>query len=124
MVYFQIFSHVEPDLVKFGERVATEMYDLHYQCEMEKPYLEKYNGWGKTVDKLVTGPAWRKMHDIAAEEGLVSIAYEREYGEWRLVAFLCVQITVYSFDLIRYVPSTIFQLNGRVFLGGTSTKLG
>ena len=87
MVYFQIFSHVEPDLVQFGERVATEMYDLHYHCEMEKPYLEKYNGWGKTVDKLVTGPAWRKMHDIAAEEGLVSIAYEREYGEWRLVSF-------------------------------------
>ena len=83
MLSFQILADIEPDVIRFGNRVGSEMYYLHNQCEMEKPYLEKYNGWGKKVDRLVTGPAWRKMHDIAAEEGLVSIAYERKYGEWR-----------------------------------------
>ena len=85
VMLFQILADIEPDIIRFGERVGTEMYNLHYQCEMEKPYLEKYTGWGKKVDRLVTGPAWKKMHDIAAEEGLVSIAYKREYGEWRFV---------------------------------------
>ena len=78
-----MLANVEPDLIRFGERVGYEMYHLHQQCEMEKPYLEKYSGWGKKMDRLVTGPSWKKMREIAAEEGLVSIAYERKYGEWR-----------------------------------------
>ena len=71
------------DLERFGGRVATEIYDLGQQCERQQPYLEKYNGWGNKIDRLVTSPAWRKMHDISAEEGLIAISYERKYSEWR-----------------------------------------
>lgn len=91
----KILADIEPDIIRFGERVGSEMYHLHNQCEAEKPYLEKYTGWGKKVDKLVTGPAWRKMHDIAAEEGLVSIAYERKYGEWSRL-YSMVKLYLYS----------------------------
>ncbi|XP_060553821.1 acyl-CoA dehydrogenase family member 11-like isoform X2 [Ruditapes philippinarum] len=78
----KVLVDIEADLVRFGERVATEMYDLSLQCEKEQPYVEKFTGWGKLVDKLVTGPAWRKMHDISAEEGLIAISYERKYDEY------------------------------------------
>lgn len=59
------------------------MCDLGLQCETQQPYLEKYSAWGEKVDKLVTSPAWKRMHDISAEEGLIAISYERKYAEWR-----------------------------------------
>ena len=34
----------------------------------------------------MTSSAWRKLHCIAAEEGLVAIAYERKHGQWRLAS--------------------------------------
>ncbi|XP_045209174.2 acyl-CoA dehydrogenase family member 11-like isoform X1 [Mercenaria mercenaria] len=77
-----VLGEIEPDLVKFGKKVATEMYDLSLQCEKEQPYVEKFTGWGNLVDKLVTGPAWKRMHDISAEEGLIAISYERKYREY------------------------------------------
>lgn len=36
---------------------------------------------GKRVDDIVTCPQWKFMKDVAAEEGLVHIGYQREkYG--------------------------------------------
>ncbi|XP_046556288.1 acyl-CoA dehydrogenase family member 11-like isoform X1 [Haliotis rubra] len=73
---------IESDLERFGGRVATDVYDLHLQCDKELPQLEQFDAWGRRVDRLITSSAWKAMHDISAEEGLVAIAYEREYGEW------------------------------------------
>ncbi|KAK3581974.1 hypothetical protein CHS0354_003235 [Potamilus streckersoni] len=78
----KIYRDIELDLVRFGKRVATDIYDLHLECENEPPRLEQYDAWGKRVDKLITSTAWKKMHDLAAEEGLIAIAYNREFGEW------------------------------------------
>ena len=44
-----------------------------------------YDAWGKRVDELVTSPAWKKLHDISAEEGLIALAYERKHQQWRYV---------------------------------------
>ncbi|KAK6192103.1 hypothetical protein SNE40_003641 [Patella caerulea] len=78
----EIYGEISPDLKRFGERVATDIYDLHLQCDKEIPQLEQYDAWGKRVDNLITSPAWKRMHDISAEEGLIAIAYEKKYGEW------------------------------------------
>ncbi|XP_052253035.1 acyl-CoA dehydrogenase family member 11-like isoform X2 [Dreissena polymorpha] len=78
----QVLAEIEPDLTRFGERVATEMHTLGLQCEQQQPYLVKYSAWGERVDRLITGPAWREMHKIAAQEGLIAIAYERKHAEW------------------------------------------
>ena len=49
--------------------------------------------WGRRVDKLVTSEGWRKLHDVAAEEGLVSIAFERKQGQYsRLYQFAKVYL--------------------------------
>lgn len=77
----ETFKEIQPDLVRFGERVSREMLVLHRQCEIETPYMVKFDAWGRKVDQLVTGQAWNKMHNIAAEEGLIAIAYERRYAE-------------------------------------------
>ncbi|XP_052803638.1 acyl-CoA dehydrogenase family member 11-like [Mya arenaria] len=81
----KVFKAIQPDLIKFGDRVAGEIYQLGRECEIQEPYLEQYSAWGCRIDQLVTGPAWRKMHDISAEEGLIAIAYEREFAEWSRV---------------------------------------
>ena len=37
------------------------------------------------VDEIVTTPGWNYMHDVAAEEGLVAIGYQRKTGEYSRV---------------------------------------
>ena len=78
----QALAPIETDLIRFGERVATEIYELGLQCEREQPQLVQYDAWGNRVDQLITGAAWKRQHDIAAEEGLIATAYEGKYGEW------------------------------------------
>jgi hypothetical protein len=50
---------------------------------LNPPRLEQYDAWGKRIDRLVTSDAWKRMKVISAEEGLIAIAYERKFGEWR-----------------------------------------
>jgi len=52
------------------------------------PTLIQYSHWGRRIDQLQTSEGWRRLKEIAIEEGLVSISYERRYGEWsRVYAF-------------------------------------
>ena len=44
-----------------------------------------FDAWGNRIDELVTSPAWKRLHDISAEEGLVALAYERKHHQWRWV---------------------------------------
>ena len=83
----QHLPEIESDLERFGERVAKDIYDLHLQCEREPPSVEHTDAWGRRVDRLVTSTAWQDMKSIAAEEGLIAIAYERKFGESRSVLF-------------------------------------
>ena len=83
-----MLSKVEGDLERFGGRVAAEIYDLGIQCEREPPSVQHYDAWGRRVDNLITSGAWKRQKDISAEEGLIAIAYERDYNEWRFVWFL------------------------------------
>ena len=35
------------------------------------------------MDELITSQAWKDLHSISAEEGLVALAYERTHAQWR-----------------------------------------
>ena len=94
-----MIADIFPELERFGLRVATDIYRLHRECELNPPRLEHYDAWGKRVDNVITSPAWKQMKRISAEEGLIAIAYERKYAEWRfydcsayLVCVKCMQI--------------------------------
>lgn len=76
---------VVSDLCAFGERVANEVDRWGRECEVTPPRLVHFDPWGRRVDHIVTSPAWKRMKDLSAQEGLVAIAYERSYGEWSRV---------------------------------------
>lgn len=79
--------HLQPvlsDLCAFGERVANEVDGWGRDCEVSPPSLIQFDSWGRRVDYIQTSAAWKQMKDLSAQEGLVSIGYERHYGEWRL----------------------------------------
>ncbi|KAJ0067472.1 hypothetical protein NL108_007944, partial [Boleophthalmus pectinirostris] len=78
---------VVSDLCAFGERVANEVDGWGRECEVSPPQLVQYDSWGRRVDLIHTSAAWKRMKDLSAREGLVSIGYERHYGEWRLKIF-------------------------------------
>ena len=41
------YSMIEPDLINFGHRVRTDIWQLGQQCEMEAPKLRPVSAWGK-----------------------------------------------------------------------------
>lgn len=94
----EIMDEIRPDLERFGERVATELIEYANACENNPPKLISYNAWGERVDDIQVAPEWQKLEDVAAEEGLVAIGYERAYGEYsRLYQFV---------KLYLYTPSS------------------
>ncbi|XP_070571737.1 acyl-CoA dehydrogenase family member 11-like isoform X1 [Ptychodera flava] len=78
----KVLEQFAPDLERFGHRCATDIHQLGRECELNPPSVQHFDAWGNRVDDLITCSAWKSMHDIAAEEGLISIAYERKYGPW------------------------------------------
>lgn len=43
--------------------------------------------WGDKLNQLQTCQAWKDLHDISAEEGLVAIGYERKHEKWRYIFY-------------------------------------
>ncbi|XP_023243405.1 acyl-CoA dehydrogenase family member 11-like, partial [Centruroides sculpturatus] len=78
----EVLYEIEPDLIRFGDCVASDINVLGRECELNPPKLNQQNAWGVYVNKLWTCDAWKKLHDISAEEGLIAIGYEKKYSEW------------------------------------------
>lgn len=95
-----VFKEVDLDLQRFGARVVGEMLPLADECETQVPRHIPFDPWGRRIDDIWVTPAWNKMADIAAEEGIVAIGYERKQKEFsRLVQFS---------KLYLYSPSSAF----------------
>ncbi|XP_068096548.1 acyl-CoA dehydrogenase family member 11-like [Hyperolius riggenbachi] len=78
----QVLAEASRDLERFGQRIAEEIDSLGRECELNPPQLQQYNAWGHRIDNIVTCPAWKRMKDLSAEEGLIAAAYERKYSSW------------------------------------------
>ncbi|NUM88287.1 MAG: acyl-CoA dehydrogenase family protein [Bdellovibrionales bacterium] len=84
----EVSEEIEPDLRRFGARVVGEMAELADRCELHPPVMRNFDPWGRRIDEVVLDPAWGRLQDIAAEEGVVATAYERKHGAHsRLVQF-------------------------------------
>ena len=66
----------------FGERVVNEIDELGRKAEEAPPTLCQYDAWDNRVDILNTSEAWKRLHNISAEEGMVAIGYERDHTQW------------------------------------------
>jgi putative acyl-CoA dehydrogenase len=73
---------IEPGLHALGARAAGEMLELADVAEADPPRHVPYDAWGRRVDHIETSSAWRQLDRIAAEEGIVATAYEREHGSY------------------------------------------
>ena len=72
---------VRPELARFAARAGAELWQLGRECELNPPALRRTDAWGRRVDEIATCDAWKRQKAVAAEEGLVALAYERPLGE-------------------------------------------
>ncbi|KAG1447936.1 hypothetical protein G6F56_009101 [Rhizopus delemar] len=79
-----ILESIEPDLIRFGDRVVGDIMSMGDDVEEPNNYprLKQYDAWCKRVDEITTSQGWKDLNNVAAEEGLVAIAYERKYNEY------------------------------------------
>lgn len=73
----EMFTRMEPELHRLGERAAGDMLAMAADAEAHLPRHVPYDPWGRRVDTIETAWGWRALHDVAAEEGVVATAYER-----------------------------------------------
>ncbi|CAO3633349.1 unnamed protein product [Mucor hiemalis] len=79
-----VLAEIEPDLSRFGDRVTKDILAMADDVDTPNhhPQLKQYDAWCKRVDEISTAQGWKDLNDVAAEEGLIAIAYERKYNEF------------------------------------------
>lgn len=71
---------IEPDLQRMGERAISDIYELGKNAEANPPRHIPYDPWGNRIDAIEVSLAWKRLDEIAAEEKLIALGYERRYG--------------------------------------------
>ncbi len=96
----QSMSAISQDLTQFSAKACGEILQLMWKAEKNLPQLVAFDHWGNRIDEIEVDPAWEALHKVAAEEGMVAIAYERKSGsDSRLHQFL---------KLLIFHPSSAF----------------
>src|SRR5687768_7058158 len=71
---------IEPNLRNMGALAGGSLYAQQLAERQVEPRLNQWDAWGRRVDLIEVTPLWRAAERIAAERGLVAIAYKREAG--------------------------------------------
>ncbi|KAK4047391.1 hypothetical protein OIV83_005438 [Microbotryomycetes sp. JL201] len=74
----ETFARVERDSLNLEKRLQGPIHDAW--LTLGEPTVQQYDQWGQRVDVLKTSEGWRRLKRVAAEEGVVSLAYERPIG--------------------------------------------
>jgi putative acyl-CoA dehydrogenase len=82
-----VFADAEPGLRRLGALAAGEMIALAREAEQAPPILVPFDPWGRRIDEIRVPPAWKALHRIAAEHGIVATAYERTHEGARVHQF-------------------------------------
>lgn len=84
---------IAPSLAAMGERAAGPLFRLSHLHRLDEPRHIPFDAWGNRVDLVEVNDAWHELSRVAAQEGLVSVAYERRHGAYsRLHQFLLVHL--------------------------------
>ncbi|XP_057372838.1 acyl-CoA dehydrogenase family member 11-like [Daphnia carinata] len=73
----EVYSDVKKELSVFGARVATDIYRLGRECELNPPYMKLKDAWANPHNRVVTCESWKELKRLSAREGIVALAYER-----------------------------------------------
>jgi alkylation response protein AidB-like acyl-CoA dehydrogenase len=85
----QTLAEIKPDLKRFGGRVGRDFLAWARDAEVNEPILTQFDPWGNRIDEVKVADGWIQLERVAAEDGLVAIAYEREQKEYsRLYQFV------------------------------------
>ena len=76
----EVLDAVRPALTAMGALAGGELYRDQLADRLNEPRLVQWDAWGHRIDRIEVTPLWRKAERIAAEAGLVALAYERPYG--------------------------------------------
>jgi hypothetical protein len=52
---------MDPDLTRFGQRTAQEIWPLSREAEEKPPSLKQFDAWGRRNDRVVTCSAWKEL---------------------------------------------------------------
>ncbi len=75
----EMLAEIQPDLIRFGHRVANELVELAREAERHEPEHVPFDPWGRRIDEVRVSAAWTAFDRISAEEGIVAIGYERAH---------------------------------------------
>lgn len=78
----EILTNITGELERFGDKVVDVMESLAQEAEANPPVHVPYDAWGKRIDHIKVSKAWERLHEIAAEEGIVALGYERKEKEY------------------------------------------
>ncbi len=91
---------IQPALSGMGELAGGELYRFQLSDRTNEPVHVPWDAWGNRIDRIDVSPLWREAERIAAQEGLVAIAYERRHAEFsRVHQFALVYLFAPSTDV-------------------------
>jgi alkylation response protein AidB-like acyl-CoA dehydrogenase len=73
---------IEPELAEMGALAAGRLLELALAHRGDEPVHVPFDAWGRRVDEVRPNAAWLEYARVAAERGLVAIAYERAHGRY------------------------------------------
>jgi alkylation response protein AidB-like acyl-CoA dehydrogenase len=76
----EVLSEIAPSLVAMGRLAGGELYQLQLADRLNEPRLTQWDAWGNRVDQIELTPLWQRAERVAAEHGVVAVAYERKHG--------------------------------------------
>lgn len=77
----EVFEEVSTLFDTFGQTCVEELAPLQEQAEANPPRHVPFDAWGRRIDRIDVDPAWKRLVQIGQEAGLVSIPYEKTWGE-------------------------------------------
>ncbi len=118
-----VLGEIEASLVEMGELSAGELYRMHLADRGNEPVLTQWDAWGNRIDRIEVSPLWRAAERIAAERGLVAIAYEQQHGRYsRVHQFALAYLFLPSADFYG-CPLAMTDGAARVLLGSGNELL-
>src|SRR5688572_15288212 len=95
-----VLAEIEVGLKHMGERAGGELYRLQLADRENEPALTQWDAWGNRVDRIEVTAVWKRAERLAAEQGLVAVAYERRHGAFsRVHQFALAYLFTPSTDL-------------------------
>ncbi len=114
---------VAPDLAQMGALIPA-LYERRVTEYAIEPRLVSWDAWGRRVDRIEVSPLWQEAARVAAERGVVGVAYEKRSGAFSRVhqfalAYLFDQGTaVYTCPLAMTdgAARTLIEMNHRALI--------